>query len=403
MAALLGVALALVAGIAARHPLTPSRPAVRATSPPGWITWRRSQSVGVPWDGRLENGVQLPPAGPRFFTWDPVKKRIPNRPGRRWGNDRVARVLLRIVRDYRGRFPTAPRLGIGDLSRAEGGPFGPVHVSHQNGLDVDVYYPRLDGRERPPRRAEQVDQRLSQWLVDRFVAAGATRVFVGPNLALTGPKRIVEPLWNHNNHLHARFPRTFRSTRAIGKSVRGRRIHATTLGDSGAPRKLLAIGCIHGDECGGTAVTRLLLRRSPLPRSAITVVHQLNPDGFVRRTRANARGVDLNRDFGRFSQPETRAVARLVRGLRPTVTVWFHQPFGHVRGWGPSSAAARRYARLAGLPVREIPWIGGGAPWWQNRKFPGAASYVVELPPGKLSREDAERHARALVEIARSR
>jgi murein endopeptidase len=79
-------------------------------------------------------------------------------------------------------------------------------VSHQNGLDVDVYFPRLDRRERPPDRPEQIDRRLAQDLVDRFVAAGAERVFVGPRTGLKGPPRVVQALWNHDNHLHARFP-----------------------------------------------------------------------------------------------------------------------------------------------------------------------------------------------------
>jgi hypothetical protein len=71
---------------------------------------------------------------------------------------------------------------------------------------VDVYYPRKDGLERPPRTVAQVDRRLAQDLVNRFVASGATKVFVGPNLRLRGPRGIVIPLWNHDNHLHARFP-----------------------------------------------------------------------------------------------------------------------------------------------------------------------------------------------------
>ena len=37
------------------------------------------------------------------------------------------------------------------------------------------------------------------------VAAGAGLVFVGPNTDLTGPAGVVETLWNHDNHLHARF------------------------------------------------------------------------------------------------------------------------------------------------------------------------------------------------------
>jgi murein endopeptidase len=169
------------------------------------VQWRDSRALGTPADGRLVRGVQLPASGPRFFTWDPLLHRRPDRPGRRWGTDVLVRTVLRVVEEYAAGHPWAPRLGIGDLSRRHGGPFGPRHVSHQNGLDVDVYYPRTDGREKPPRVAAQIDPRLAQDLVDRFVAAGAVLVFVGPNTGLTGPRGVVEILWNHDSHLHARF------------------------------------------------------------------------------------------------------------------------------------------------------------------------------------------------------
>jgi murein endopeptidase len=169
------------------------------------VRWRDSRALGTPADGRLVRGVQLPASGPQFFTWDPLLHRRPDRPGRRWGTDFLVRTVLRVVDEYAAAHPSAPRLGIGDLSRRHGGPFGPRHVSHQNGLDVDVYYPRADRREKPPRVAAQIDHRLAQDLVDRFVAHGAVLVFVGPNTGLTGPRGVVEILWNHDNHLHARF------------------------------------------------------------------------------------------------------------------------------------------------------------------------------------------------------
>jgi murein endopeptidase len=169
------------------------------------VHWRESRALGTPADGRLVRGVQLPASGTRFFTWDPLLHRKPDRPGRRWGTDLLVRTVLRVVTEYAVAHPLAPRLGIGDLSRHHGGPFGPRHASHQNGLDVDVYYTRTDRRERPPRVAAQIDHRLAQDLVDSFVAAGAVLVFVGPNTGLTGPRGVVEVLWNHDNHLHARF------------------------------------------------------------------------------------------------------------------------------------------------------------------------------------------------------
>ena len=174
------------------------------------IEWRRSQSLGAPDRGRLVDGVRLPAEGPTWFTWDPVLRRSPNRAWRRWGSDDLVRVVLRVLDDHRRTYPLGPRIGIGDLSRPRGGDFGPRyglpgHVSHQNGLDVDVYYPRLDRRERPPDRPDEIDRALAQDLVDRFVRAGAVRVFVGPRTALHGEPQVVQVLAHHDNHLHVRI------------------------------------------------------------------------------------------------------------------------------------------------------------------------------------------------------
>jgi murein endopeptidase len=175
------------------------------------VDWRESTAIGTHTAGRLEQGVRLPAAGRTFFTWDPVLRRSPNRAWRRWGTDRLVRVLLDVARDHRGAHPRASRMAIGDLSRPHGGDFGPQfgyigHASHQNGLDADVYYPRADGRERAPRDASEIDRALSQELVSRFLATGAEVIFVGPNTGLRGPPGRVEALPNHDNHLHVRLP-----------------------------------------------------------------------------------------------------------------------------------------------------------------------------------------------------
>ena len=174
------------------------------------VQWQRSLAVGDPAAGRLVRGVRLPVEGEHFFTWDPVRRQSPNRWWRRYGTDRLVRMVLSVVREFAAAHPAAPRLGIGDLSRPRGGDFGPRfgyigHASHQNGLDVDVYYPRADGRERAPRYASQIDRALSQDLVDRFLAKGASTIFVGPSTGLTGPAGQVMALVNHDNHLHVRI------------------------------------------------------------------------------------------------------------------------------------------------------------------------------------------------------
>ena len=174
------------------------------------IAWRPSRAIGEPNHGRLANGVQLPAAGADYVTWDPVRKRRPNRGWRRWGTDKLIHVFLRVGRRYRLAHPIAPPLVVGDLSRRRGGAFGPRfgapgHASHQNGLDIDVYYPRLDRRLREPAKVSQIDDRLAQDLVDRFVAAGAQYIFVGPHTPFTGPKPVVQPLPLHDDHMHVRL------------------------------------------------------------------------------------------------------------------------------------------------------------------------------------------------------
>jgi hypothetical protein len=178
--------------------------------PEAAIRWRRSRAVGKPNHGRLLGGVELPAAGTHFVTVDPVARTSPNRAWRRYGTDRLLRVLLRVAEEHAAAHPGAARLVIGDLSRPHGGRFGPEyggdgHRSHQNGLDADVYYPRRDGLERIPRRVGQIDRHLAQELGNRFVGAGAQYVFVGPRTGLRGPAKVVMTLANHDDHLHVRI------------------------------------------------------------------------------------------------------------------------------------------------------------------------------------------------------
>lgn len=199
-----GLSFPVVGEVAVRQP-PPAPPPRRA------VRWRRSAALGSHAAGRLVRGVRLPAGGEHFFTWDPVKRRSPNRDWRRWGTDRTVRMVLSVARQFGRAHPRAPRMAVGDISRPRGGDFGPQfgyigHASHQNGLDVDVYYPRADGRERAPRYASEIDPVLSQELVDRFLAAGAQVIFVGPNTGLAGPAGRVQALVNHDNHLHVRLP-----------------------------------------------------------------------------------------------------------------------------------------------------------------------------------------------------
>jgi murein endopeptidase len=169
-----------------------------------------SRALGETNHGRLSCGVQLPEETDALVTWDFPLGLSPNRGWRRWGTQKLIDTVELLSLDYGTRFPIGPRLVVGDLSRPHGGPFGEEfggvgHASHQNGLDVDIYYPRRDGLELPPVKPSQIDRRRAQWLVDR-AARGAHFVFIGPNTGLKPPGRQVQflPAY-HDNHFHLRI------------------------------------------------------------------------------------------------------------------------------------------------------------------------------------------------------
>ena len=198
-----------------------------------------------------------------------------------------------------------------------------------------------------------------------------------------------------------------------GQSVEGRPLDVVHRGAKEAPLRVLVVGQVHGDEPGGRSVANAVLRATPPEGVQAWVVRDLNPDGRAQRTRWNANGVDVNRNFphrwrrskrGRYwsgpraaSEPETRWAMRLIRTVRPHVSVWLHQPYGFVvPSDGADRAVLRRYARAAKLPIRRLPRYRGTATGWQNRLEPGGGAFVVELLWGRQSRATIRRHVRAL-------
>ena len=210
----------------------------------------------------------------------------------------------------------------------------------------------------------------------------------------------------------------------VGRSVRGRKIQARRAGDPTAAFKALIVGSIHGDEPEGLRIVRQLRRRvsTGVRDVDLWTITTVNPDGLAAGTRKNRRGVDLNRNFGfrwsraeppgsgyyggtgPFSEPESKAVRKLIKRVKPKVTAWYHQPWGRTLvpcDW--RARYARRYAALSGLSPssRCDSHVPGSAIEWLSHTF-GTAALVVELPGRPLRANEVTRHVRAVVGLLRS-
>ena len=207
----------------------------------------------------------------------------------------------------------------------------------------------------------------------------------------------------------------------FGHSVRDRPLVVRRAGDPASGFDVLVVGSIHGDERQGHRIVRALRRAHPdgFEGADLWTVLSVNPDGIAHHTRKNAHGVDLNRNFSfrfdphldggyesgprPFSEPESRAIARLSKRVRFDLAIWYHQPWGvTLAPCNRTGRIARTYARLSGLPAERDcdHYTPGSAISWQHHRT-GTGAFVVELPGRDLHGREVRRHARAVAALTR--
>ena len=191
------------------------------------------------------------------------------------------------------------------------------------------------------------------------------------------------------------------ATRTLGHSRKGTRIVACQItgSDPSNGRRLLVVGSMHGDEQAGMRVTKLLRSRDLGGLGVdVWVIATINPDGTKADRRGNARRIDLNGNFPTSgwkvrmpgtsywggskaaSEPETRALMKAMRTIRPVEVVVFHQ-HANVIDCPPyrSSDLTRRLHELTGYKIRCMPVLAGNFTAWANQTYDWTTTVTFEL------------------------
>lgn len=189
--------------------------------------------------------------------------------------------------------------------------------------------------------------------------------------------------------------------------------------------RLLLFAGLHGEEPETTYALSRALRQITAPSPHCAIVLAANPDGLLRGTRGNARGVDLNRNFPARnwqpnpvmhrstledpsdirlspgaepgSEPETRSLIALIEEIEPEQVVALHAPLACIDD-ARGSRLGRRLADRTGMPlVSDVgyPTPGSFGSWGADRDLP-VITYEFPLAATEVLMRD---HVPVLVEL----
>jgi protein MpaA len=173
----------------------------------------------------------------------------------------------------------------------------------------------------------------------------------------TGAPQIITPQLKQTRH-------------TVAHSVENRPIEVITIGTG--RETVMFIGTIHGNEAAGTLLLEELAdhlnrNRHLVKDKRIVIVPVANPDGRIHRTRYNANGIDLNRNFDTanrrnnarnghagMTEPESKALADLIHAYNPHRIITLHQPLDCIDYDGPGQDLAHSMASRTDLPVKKL-------------------------------------------------
>ncbi|THU35853.1 hypothetical protein FAM09_20890 [Niastella caeni] len=138
----------------------------------------------------------------------------------------------------------------------------------------------------------------------------------------------------------------FISYAEIGKSKEGRPLYVLNIGRRRSKKMIMIISRQHPPEVTGYLAMRsfveTLCNNSPLAKQfrenySVYVVPLMNPDGVENgHWRHNAGGIDLNRDWTKFNQPECLAVSKFIKKQEKETSgkfyfgIDFHSTYGDI-------------------------------------------------------------------------
>ncbi|MGZ3688773.1 MAG: M14 family zinc carboxypeptidase [Bdellovibrionota bacterium] len=162
-----------------------------------------------------------------------------------------------------------------------------------------------------------------------------------------------------------------------GHSVEGRPLVYAEFGSANSTNTTLILSTVHGDEItplylGLELANWLKVHQREYANTRVVVAPLVNPDGFFHkpRTRMNARGVDVNRNFdtsdwsshalanwkGKFhsdprrypgpkprSEPETIFQEELLQRIRPQKILSIHSPLNFIDYDGPTAMQLAKF------------------------------------------------------------